>query len=65
MAKGVVLSSGQTVRAKTVLVNADPFRMRDLAGTQNFSSDFNSNLDSMKRDGTTLKVSTQKPGPCR
>lgn len=55
-ATGVTLSNGESVSARTVLVNADPFRLRSLAGQQHFSPDFNKNLDGMKKDGTTFKV---------
>jgi hypothetical protein len=39
-----------------VLVNADPFRLRSLAGAEHFSPQFNTWLDSLKKDGTTMKV---------
>ena len=39
-----------------VLVNADPFRLRSLAGAEQFTPQFNSWLDSLKKDGTTMKV---------
>lgn len=53
---GVVLRNGQTVEAKVVISNADPFRMRNLAGHDKFSPEFNARLDGMKRFGTTLKI---------
>lgn len=53
-------ASALQVRAKAVVVNADPFRLRDLVGPQHFGPALNSKLDGMKKDGTTLKV-----GPCR
>ncbi len=34
----------------------DPFKLRDLAGGDKFPSAFNTRLDSMRRDGTTMKV---------
>ena len=55
-ARGVRLSSGQEIMAKAVMVNADPFVLRDLAGKDSFPEAFNSSLDNMKRDGTTMKV---------
>lgn len=56
MARGVVTAQGREHRAKVVLVNADPFRLQQLAGEAAFPPDFNSRLDSMRRDGTTMKV---------
>jgi len=53
---GVALEDGREVNAATILSNADPFRMRDLAGAEKFSDDFNAKLDGFKRPGTTLKV---------
>lgn len=44
------------VRAKAVVVNADPFRLRELVGAQHFGPQLNSRLDGMRKDGTTLKV---------
>jgi len=41
---------------KNVVVNADPFRMRDLIGRGNLPEWYNRRLDNYKRDGTTLKV---------
>jgi phytoene dehydrogenase-like protein len=55
-AVGVVLKDGSEIRAKTVVVNADPFRMRNLVGQDKFPSSFNTKLDGMKRHGTTMKV---------
>ena len=53
---GIVLGNGQRVAARAVVVNADPFRMRELAGAERFEPAFNSWLDERRRDGTTLKV---------
>ena len=55
-ARGVVLSDGSELRARTVVVNADPFRMRDLAGREAFPASYNTRLDGMRRDGSTFKV---------
>lgn len=56
LAAGVVLGNGSRVDARCVVVNADPFRLRQLAGKQQFSDEFNSWLDSLRKDGTTMKV---------
>ncbi|HAX80490.1 MAG TPA: FAD-dependent oxidoreductase, partial [Cyanobacteria bacterium UBA11372] len=56
IAKGVVLKDGNEIRAKVIVTNADPFRMRELVGMENFPSDYNHRLDSYKKDGSTFKV---------
>lgn len=56
-ATGVELGDGTRVDARVVMVNADPFRLRTLAGAEQFTLQFNSWLDSLKKDGTTMKVS--------
>ncbi|AKT41363.1 phytoene desaturase family protein [Chondromyces crocatus] len=55
-AVGVVTSSGDEIRARTVVVNADPFRMRKLVGQDQFPAEYNQRLDAMELDGTTFKV---------
>jgi phytoene dehydrogenase-like protein len=55
-ARGVVLADGREIAARVVLVNADPFRMRDLVGRELLPADYNARLDGYLRDGTTLKV---------
>jgi len=54
--KGAILNDGTEVRAKIVVCNADPFRMRELIGRDNLPVDYNARLDNYRRDGTTLKV---------
>jgi len=54
--KGALLKDGKKVYANIVVVNADPFRMREIAGKNNFPAEYNHRLDSYRRDGTTLKV---------
>jgi phytoene dehydrogenase-like protein len=53
---GVQLAGGAEVRAKIVVVNADPFRMRDLVGADSLPDDYNRRLDGYRRDGSTFKV---------
>jgi phytoene dehydrogenase-like protein len=60
--EGVELSNGTEVRARVVLVNADPFRMRDLVGREQLPDEYNSRLDDYARDGTTLKVNLALDG---
>jgi len=62
VARGVRLQDGTEIAAKTVLVNADPFRMRDLAGAQSFPADYNARIDRYRRDGTTMKVNLALKG---
>ena len=56
VAKGVVLQDETEIEAKTIIVNADPFRMRHLVGSENLPDDYNQRLDSYQKDGTTFKV---------
>src|SRR5688572_20952634 len=53
---GVALADGREIRSKVVVSNADPFRLRTLAGREKFPADFNTKLDGFKRPGTTMKV---------
>ncbi len=54
--RGVTLDGGGEIRAKAVVCNADPFRMRDLVGRSTFPDAYNDRIDSYLRDGTTMKV---------
>lgn len=56
IARGVAFEDGTELRATAVVVNADPFRLRELAGTTNLSADYNTRLDGYQRDGSTFKV---------
>lgn len=53
---GVRLTGGETLRADRVVVNADPFRMRELTGREVLGSAYNARLDGYERPGTTLKL---------
>jgi phytoene dehydrogenase-like protein len=55
-ALGVVVSGERDVAAHAVICNADPFRMRALAGAPHFPDGFNAKLDGLRRLGTTMKV---------
>lgn len=55
-ARGVVTADGRELQAKAVVVNADPFRLRQLAGAANFTPELNAKLDGMRMDGTTMKA---------
>ena len=39
-----------------MVVNADPFRLRDLIGRHNLPGEWNARVDGYRRDGTTFKV---------
>jgi len=52
----VELQDGSEVRARAVLVNADPFRLRDLIGRERLPGSWNARVDGYLRDGTTFKV---------
>jgi phytoene dehydrogenase-like protein len=53
---GVSMADGREIRARIVVCNADPFRMRDLVGVSSLPADFNRRIDSYQRNGTTMKV---------
>lgn len=55
-AVGIVTANGRERRARAVLANADPLRLRVLAGAGAFPPEFNAWLDKSVRDGQTLKV---------
>ncbi len=55
-AKGVVLDGGREVRAKAVVCNADPFRMRDIVGRAKLPGAYNERLDGYRKDGSTFKL---------
>jgi phytoene dehydrogenase-like protein len=54
--RGVVTDKGDEVQADVVVVNADPFRMRDLAGREHFPDDCNARIDGYRRPGSTFKL---------
>jgi phytoene dehydrogenase-like protein len=53
---GVVTDEGDELSAEWVVVNADPFRMRDLVGASHFPAAYNARIDAYRRPGSTLKV---------
>ena len=54
---GVTFADGRQMRAKAVMVNADPFRIQELVGAQHLPPELNARLDSQKIDGSVLKAS--------
>ncbi|HEY2031506.1 MAG TPA: NAD(P)/FAD-dependent oxidoreductase [Myxococcales bacterium] len=55
-ARGVAFQDGSELKAKTVVVNADPFQLRKLVGDDRLPAAYKTRLDGYRRDGTTLKV---------
>lgn len=53
---GVLLTGGELLRARAVIANCDPFRLRELVGRQTFSEGFNDWLDARRRPGMTFKL---------
>lgn len=61
--RGVALADGDEIRAGTVLVNADPFRMRDLVGRERLPAGYNARLDGYAlKTGTTFKLNLALKG---
>jgi len=52
----VHLRGGGEIRARAVVVNADPFRLRDLLGHEKLPGAWNARVDGYRRDGTTFKL---------
>ncbi|HEY4882355.1 MAG TPA: NAD(P)/FAD-dependent oxidoreductase [Myxococcales bacterium] len=52
----VQLRDGTEVRARAVVVNADPFRLGALLGRENLPAAWNARVDGYRRDGTTFKL---------
>ena len=52
----VILHDGTELRARAVVVNADPFRLRDLLGRDSVPAAWNARIEAYRRDGTTLKL---------
>ncbi|GAC1343605.1 MAG: NAD(P)/FAD-dependent oxidoreductase [Myxococcales bacterium] len=61
-AAGVAFADGGELRSGVVVVNADPFRMRDLVGAAALPAPYNARIDGYRRDGTTLKVNLALTG---
>ncbi len=59
---GVALTNGETISTKAVVINADPFKARDMAGKDALAPGLSDRLDSMRRDGSTFKVNLALSG---
>ena len=55
-ADGVALETGEELRAKVVVANADPFRTRELIGDAQLPQAFRDKLDGLVQPGMTMKV---------
>ncbi|HET7545514.1 MAG TPA: NAD(P)/FAD-dependent oxidoreductase [Polyangiaceae bacterium] len=55
-ARGVVLEDGSEIRARAVLVNADPFRLQALVGQTRLPPEYNARLAELRRPGSTFKL---------
>jgi phytoene dehydrogenase-like protein len=55
-ARGVRLGDGRELRAKTIVCNADPFRLREIVGEGKLPREYNARLDNYRRPGSTMKV---------
>lgn len=53
---GVTLTNGRQRKAKVLLVNADPFRLRELVGRERISEPLNKKLDGLFKEGMSMKV---------
>jgi phytoene dehydrogenase-like protein len=54
--QAVVLASGEEITADAIVVNADPFRMRDLVGRERLPAAYNQRIDNYERPGSTFKL---------
>ena len=61
-ASGVLTADGRTLKARTIVVNADPFRMRALVGADQLPAHYNARIDGYARPGSTMKVNLALKG---
>ena len=52
----MVLASGEELTADAIVVNADPFRMRELVGKERLPAEYNQRIDNYQRPGSTFKL---------
>jgi phytoene dehydrogenase-like protein len=60
--QGVALESGEELRAKVVVSNADPFRTFGLLGETTLPDEYRARVEAMSAPGTTLKVNLALKG---
>jgi phytoene dehydrogenase-like protein len=56
VARGVRVGGGRELRAKSVLVNADPFRLLGLVGAEHLPADYVARVERLRKPGMTLKL---------
>lgn len=61
-AKGVQLHDGTELRAGCVVVNADPFRLREMVGEAAFPAAYNQRIENYRKPGSTMKVNLALKG---
>ncbi len=61
-ANAVLLAGGERIRARAIVANCDPFRLRGLVGEDAFSDGFNAWLDARRRPGMTFKLNLALSG---
>jgi phytoene dehydrogenase-like protein len=59
---GVALADGRTFAVGAVVINADPYRARDMVGAAHLAPGLSARLDAMARDGSTFKVNLALKG---
>jgi phytoene dehydrogenase-like protein len=62
VATGVRLASGAELRAKSVIVNADPFTMLDLVPSDALPAEYVAHVQSLAKPGSTLKLNLALSG---
>ena len=55
-ATSVALADGRELSARAIVVNADPFRLREMVGRSALPIALNARMDNFKRPGTTMKI---------
>ncbi len=53
---GVVLGDGRSIQAGSVVVSADPWRLRALVGTERLTHEYNRRIDALSRTGSVAKL---------
>ena len=61
-ATGVLLKDGREIKAKTVVVNADPFRLQTMLGRDELPAEYNKRIDGYRKNGSTMKVNMALKG---
>jgi phytoene dehydrogenase-like protein len=61
-AESLLLEGGESLRARAIVANCDPFRLRTLVGAERFPPEFNRWLDARQRPGSTFKLNLALAG---